>query len=128
MLKGVKASMSTSSVSFFLWPFSGEGAAHDDRLHLSAGFCDSRVSRHAHCVAWAPPSLALLAGLHASRLSRAQDLGRDGPVDARRDHRVALWPFAQSHLLECASAGQLAGAGSLDYLAAPCQWHPVSVW
>ena len=55
----------------------------------------------------------LLAHLYASRLSRAQDLGRDGQVDARYHHRLALWAPAQSRLLECASHRQLVGAGPL---------------
>ena len=46
----------------------------------------------------------------------------------RHDHRLALWPRAQSRLLERASARQLVGAGSLGHPAAASQWHPVSVW
>jgi len=49
-------------------------------------------------------------------------------MDARRDHRVALWSLAHSRLLAWASVGQLAGAGSLDPLATTCPWEPVSVW
>src|SRR6266566_9173530 len=109
--------MRTSIVCFFLCTPYGNGAAHDDRLHLSAWLCDHGLSRHAHGVARSPSSHLLLAHLHASRLSRAQDLGRDGPVDARHDHGLALWALAQSRLWECASPRELVGTGSLDHLA-----------
>src|SRR6266498_5361072 len=92
--------MRTSIGSFLLYPPSGDGSAHADRLHLSAWLCDHDLAWHAHGVARAPSSHLLLAHLHASRLSRAQDLGRDGPVDARHDYRLALWTPAQSGLLE----------------------------
>src|SRR5205823_3666034 len=88
--------MRTSLGSFFLSPSSGEGSDHADRLHLSAWLCDHGLSRYAHGVARAPSSDILLAHLHASRAPRAQDLGRDGQVDARHYHRVALWTRAQS--------------------------------
>ena len=51
--------------------------------------------------------------------SRAQDLGRDGQVDARNHHGVALWAFAQSRLLARASPRELVGAGSVATLPAP---------
>src|SRR2546430_11885366 len=92
--------MRTSIVSGCLSSSSGEGSAHADRLHLFAWLCDPGFSRHAHGVARAPSSHLLLAHLHASRLSRPQDLGRDGPVDAYHDHGLALWALAQSRLLE----------------------------
>src|SRR5215510_4333123 len=120
--------MSTSTGSFFLSPSSGEGSAHADRLHLSAWLCDHGLSRHAHGVAWAPSAHLLLAHLHASRASRAQDLGRDGPVDACHGYRVALWPFAQSRLLERASARELVGTGSPGHLARTGERHSVSLW
>src|SRR5437764_12120745 len=88
--------MRTSLVSGLLSSSSGAGSAHADRLHLSAWLCDPGLSRHAHGMARAPSSHLLLAYLHASRLSRAQDLGRDGPVDTRHDHGLALWALAQS--------------------------------
>ena len=75
--------MRTSIVHFFLCLPYRDGAAHDDRLHLPAWLCDHGVSRHAHRVARSPSSPALLAHLHASRLSWAQNLGRDGQVDAQ---------------------------------------------
>src|SRR6267142_5957208 len=120
--------MRTSIGSFFLSPSSGEGSIHADRLHLSAWLCDPGLSRHAHGVARAPSSHILLAYLHASRLSRAQDLGRDGPVDARHHYRLALWTRAQSRLLERASPRELVGAGSRGHLASPGERHPVSLW
>src|SRR5256712_9026005 len=92
--------MRTSTGSFFLSPSYGDDSAHDDRLHLFAWLCDHSLARHAHGVARAPSSHLLLAHLHASRLSRAQALGRDGQVDARPNHRLALWALADSHLLD----------------------------
>src|SRR6266550_1520531 len=99
--------MRTFIGSCFLPPSSGEGSAHADRLHLSAWLCDPGLSRYAHGVARSPSSHILLAHLHASRLSRAQDLGRDDPVDTSDPHRLALWELAQSRLLECASPREL---------------------
>src|ERR1043166_858892 len=120
--------MSTSTGSFFLSSSSGEDSVHAARLHLSAGLCDHSISRHAHSVARSPSSDILLAHLHASGLSRTQDPGRDGQMDAIHHHCVALWSLTQSHLLERASPRELVGSGSLGHLAAPSQWHPVSVW
>src|SRR5215203_106671 len=120
--------MRISIGSFFLYLSYRDGSAHADRLHLSAWLCDPGLSRHAHGVAWSPSSHLLLAYLHASRLSRAQDLGRDGPVDASHHHRLALWPFAQSRLLERASPRELVGAGSRGHLASTDERHPVSLW
>src|SRR6516225_4654038 len=120
--------MSTSIGGFFLSPSSGEGSAHADRLHLSAWLCDHGLSWHARRVARAPSAHLLLAHLHASRLARAQDLGRDGPVDARHHYRLALWTRAQSRLLERASPRELVSAGSRGYLASPGERHPVSLW
>jgi len=117
--------MGTSIGSFFLYPSYGDGSAHADRLHLSAWLCDCGISRHAHDVARSPSSHILLAHLHASRLSRAQDLGRDGQVDASYPHRLALWTLAQSRLLERASHRELVGAGSRGYLASTGERHPV---
>src|SRR5262249_39575038 len=118
----------TAIGSFFLRPSSGDSAAYDDRLHVSARLCDACVARHTHRVAWAPSPPALLADVHPRGASGPPPLGRDGPMDTRREHRVALWPCAQSRLLACASVGQRAGAGSLDHLATACPWDPVAVW
>src|SRR6266699_6804809 len=120
--------MRTSIGSFLLYPSSGDGSAYADRLYLSAGLCDHGLSRHAHGVARSPSSHILLAHLHASRLSRTQDLGRDGPVDASHHHGVALWTPAQSRLLERASPRELVGAGSRGHLASTGERHPVSLW
>src|SRR5262247_965363 len=92
--------MSTSTGSFFLSPSSGDGSAHADRLHLSAWLCNHGLSRHAHGVARAPSSHLLLAHLPTSRAPGAQNVGRDGSVDTRDHHRLALWPLAQSRLLD----------------------------
>src|SRR5215211_8616711 len=119
-----KGGMGTSIGSFFLYPSYGDGSAHADRLHLSAWLCDCGISRHAHDVARSPSSHILLAHLHASRLSRAQDLGRDCQVDASYPHRLALWTLAQSRLLERASHRELVGAGSRGYLASTGERHP----
>src|SRR6266851_1245185 len=120
--------MRTSIGSFLLYPSSGDGSAYADRLYLSAGLCDHGLSWHAHGVARSPSSHILLAHLHASRLSRAQDLGRDGPVDASHSHRLAFWTLAQSRLLERASPRELVGAGSRGHLASTGERHPVSLW
>src|SRR5688500_6241460 len=120
--------MRTSPGSFFLSPSYGDGSAHADRLHLFAWLCDHGLSWHAHSVARSPSSHILLAPLHASCLSRAQDLGSDGPVDACHPHRLALWPFAQSRLLERASPRELVGTGSHGHLASTGERHPVSLW
>src|SRR5215813_2508711 len=120
--------MRISIGSFFLYLSYGDGSTHADRLHLSAWLCDPGLSRHAHGVAWSPSAHLLLAHLHASRLARAQDLGRDGPVDARRQHRLALRPLAQSYVLERASPRELVGAGSPGHLARPSERHCVSLW
>src|SRR5437867_10110147 len=120
--------MRTSIGSFLFYPSYGDSAAYADRLHLSAWLCDHGISRHAHGVARSPSSHILLAHLHASRLSRAQDLGRDGPVDTSHHHRLALWPPAQSRLLEHASHRQLVGSRCLGHLATAYQWRTVSVW
>src|SRR5215475_1854931 len=107
---------------------SGDNAAHADGLHLPPWFCDCRVSWYAHRVARSSSPYLLLAYLHASRLSRAQDLGRDGPVDPSDHHRLALWTPAQSRLLERTSPRELVGTGPPSHLAAPCQWRAVSLW
>src|SRR6266850_60130 len=120
--------MKTFIGSFFLPPSSGEGSVHADRLHLSAWLCDHGLSRHAHGVARSSSSHLLLAHLHASRLSRVQDLGRDGPVDTRHPHRLALWTLAQSRLLERTSPRALVGAGSLGHLASTGERHPAPLW
>src|SRR5262249_52065237 len=75
------------------------------------------------------PSLILRrALLHASRHARAKAFGRDGWVDTRRDHRLALWTPAQSGLLEHPSHRELVGAGSRGHLARPGERYSVSLW
>src|SRR6266851_6116945 len=111
--------MRTSIVRCVLSLCSGEGAAHENRLHLPAGLCDHRLAWHAQCVAWAPSPPALLAHLHASGLSWAQDLGREGQVDPGDHDCVALWTPAQGNLWERASDRQMVGSGSRDDFAPP---------
>src|SRR5712691_9467634 len=115
-------------VRFLLRILSGDGAAHDDGLPLPPWFCDGGVARPAHHMAWSPSPHFLLAGLHTSGAPRATYLGRDGPVDARHDHGVALWTLAQSRLLEHTSHRELVGPGSLGSLASTDQRWAVSVW
>jgi hypothetical protein len=128
MGKGVKATCEFPIGSLFLHLSSGEGSAPADRLHLSAWLCDPGLSRHAHGVAWSPSAHLLLAPLHASRLARAPDLGRDGPVDTRRHHRVALRPLAPSGVWARASPRALVGAGSPGHLASTSARPGVSLW
>src|SRR5687768_486867 len=111
MQKGVKA-MWHSIVRYFRSPCSGDDAAYADGLYLPPWVCDPGLSRHADRLARSASPHLLLAGVHASRAPGATYLGRDGPVDASEHHRVALWPSAQSRLLERASARPLVGAAS----------------
>ena len=106
-------------VRFLLRTLSGDGAAHDDGLHLPPWFCDGGVARPAHHMAWSPSPHFLLAGLHTSGAPRATYLGRDGPVDARHDHGVALWTLAQSRLLEHTSHRELLAQDLLAPLPPP---------
>src|SRR5215831_573644 len=108
--------------SCFLSAFSGDGTTHADGFHLSAWLCDTGLSRDADRLARAASPHLLLAGLHASRAPRATHLGRDGPMDARHHHRLALWPPAQSGLLERPPARPLVGAGPAGHLAAASAW------
>src|SRR5262249_40121975 len=120
--------MRTSTGSFVFSPSSGEGSAHADRLHLSAWLCDHGLSWHAHGVARSPSSHLLLVHLNESRAPGAKNVGRDGPVDARHGHCLALWTPAESHLLERPSPRALVGAGSHGHLARTGERHPVSLW
>src|SRR5262245_9492361 len=120
--------MRTSTGSFFLSPSSGEGSDHAARLHLAAWLCDPRLARPAHGVARAPSAYLLLAHLHASRAPGAPNVGRDGPVDARHDHGLALWTPAQSRLWERPAPREWVGPGPPRHLAGPCQWRAVSLW
>jgi len=120
--------MSTAIGSFWRPPSSGEGSAPAERLHLSARRWDQGLARHAHRGARAPSSALLLAPLPASRRSRAQALGRDGPGAARHQHGVARGARAQSRLLARASPRAVVGAGAHGHLASPRARHPVSLW
>src|SRR5262249_23931477 len=107
---------------------SGDGATHADDLYLPPWVCDPCLSRQADRLARSASLHLLLAGVHASSVPGATYLGRDGPVDPSVHHRLALWPSAQSRLLERASARSLVGAGSRGHLARTGQRHPVSLW
>src|SRR5690349_6290525 len=54
----------------------------------------------------------VLAGVHASPLSRAENTGRACPLDSGLAHGLALSPHAQSSLLGYPSAGGVVGRGS----------------
>src|SRR4030095_6171996 len=109
--------MRTAIGSFLLFPLSGGGAAHADRLHLSAWLCDHGLARHAHGVARAPSAYLLLAHLHSRGAPRAEPRGGGARGAARRYHCVALWASAQSRGWERPSNRALVGAGSPGHLA-----------
>jgi hypothetical protein len=69
---------------------------HQARLLLGAPPESTLKGRYPHGAARASSPPALLARLYARRVSRAQDFGRDGQVDASRHDRVALWAPACS--------------------------------
>src|SRR2546429_3825340 len=77
--------------------------------HLFAPFRHHPVSWYARHLERSSPPHAVLAGLHAGPVPRAQNLGRTGPLDPCPGHSVALSPFAQGELLACASAGGVVG-------------------
>jgi hypothetical protein len=87
-----KSDIRTSIVSFLLCLPYSDGAAHDNRLHLSTWLCDHDISRHAHGVPQSPSPQSLLAHLYASRLARAQNLGRDGQVAPAT---ITAWRFGR---------------------------------
>src|SRR5262245_35890705 len=106
----------------------GDGATHDDGLHLPPWVCDPGISRHADCLARSSSPYLLLAGVYASCALGATHLGRDGSMDTSDYHRVALWSFAQSRLLERASVRPLVGAGSHGHFVFSYPWGVVSGW
>src|SRR5215468_1863595 len=89
----------------------------DDCHHLRAPLCHDPVSRDARHLEKPSSPHPVLAGLHASPLPRAENLGRACPLDAGLDHGLALAPRAEGGLLEYPSAGGVVGAGSLQHLA-----------
>src|ERR671931_2561511 len=90
--------------------------------HLFAPVLHHPVSWDARHLERSAPPHAVLAGLHAGPLPRAQNLGSTGPLDPCPGHGVALSPCAQGELLECASAGGVVGPRSAQNLAATRGW------
>src|SRR5918911_2639178 len=97
-----------------------------DCRHVRAPLWHDPVSRDARHLEKSSSPPPVLAGLHASPVSRAENLGRAGPLDAGLAHGLALAPRPQGGLLEYPSAGRVVGPGSLPHLATPQGWHPVS--
>src|ERR671934_1403866 len=85
-----------------------------DCHYLCALLCHAPVSRDARHLEKPPSPPPLLAGLHASPVSRAENLGRACPLDAGLDHGLALAPRPQSGLLESPSAGRVVGPRKLS--------------
>src|SRR5262245_27056446 len=101
-----------------------------DPGHLFAPFCHDLVSRHARHLE-KPTSLhPVLAGLHASPVPRAENLGRTRSLDTSPSHGVALSPCAQGDLLGRPSADGVVGGGSLADLAPAQGWDAFSrrIW
>src|SRR3954452_1634184 len=94
-----------------------QGMVCYDCGHLFASVRHDPFSRYARCLETPSPSRALLAHRHASPLSRAENIGRAGPLDSELDHGLAFSPCAQGGLLEYPSAAGVVGAGSLQRLA-----------
>src|SRR5574341_148306 len=97
-----------------------------DHDHLFAPFCHDPVSRDARHLEKPSSPHPVLAGVHASPVSRAENLGRTRPLDASPGHGLALSPSAQGELLECPCAGGVVGPGSPQHLATAQGWHPLS--
>ena len=98
-------------------PHSCYGAASHGHCYLFAPVRHDPVSRYARHLERSSPSRPVLAHCHASPVSRAENLGRTGPLDAGLDHRLALSPRAQGRLLGCPCAGGVVGRGSAADLA-----------
>jgi hypothetical protein len=119
--------MRTARGSFLRSPSSGEGSTPAERLHLAAGLGDPGLARPAHGVARAPSSPLRLAHRPARGAPGAPHRDREGPRDARPQHRLALGPPAASGLWDRASARPLVRAGALRHLAAASAWPPLAV-
>src|SRR2546425_161540 len=101
------------------------GAVCSDHGHLFAPFCHDPVSRDARHLEKPSSPHPVLAGLHASPLPRAENLGRTLPLDPGGHHRVAFPPLGEGELLACASAAGVVGPRSAQHLAAVRAWgHP----
>ena len=72
----------------------------DDCHHLRAPLCHDPVSRDARHLEKPSSPHPVLAGLPASPLPRAENLGRTCPLDSGLDHGLALAPRAEGGLLE----------------------------
>src|SRR5262245_8128627 len=93
------------------------GAACYGYGHLFAPVRHDPVSRDARHLEKSAPPRSVLAGLHASPVPRAQNLGRTRPLDTGLDHGLALAPRPQGGLLEYPSTARVVGSGRLQYLA-----------
>src|SRR5499425_1827467 len=102
------------------------GAVCDDHHHVFAPVCHDALSRNAWCLERSPPSPPVLAGVHASPLPRAENLGRTGALDPSIDHGVAVPPPVEGELLEYPCAGDMVGRGSPAYLAPTQGWDTSS--
>src|SRR5215831_4648290 len=91
-------------------------AVYYDHSHLLAPVRHGPVSWDARHLEKPASPHPMLAGVHASPLSRAENPGRAGPLDTGLDHGLALSPRAQGHLLEYPSAGDMVGRRSPAYL------------
>src|SRR5688572_32006999 len=69
--------------------------ARYDQGHVLAPVRYSVVSRYARHVEKPSPSHVVLAGRHASPLSRSQNAGRTGPMDTSSGHGMALSPLVE---------------------------------
>jgi len=97
------------------------------RDHLLAPFCHHPVSwdaRYREKPSWPHP---VLAGLHASPLSGAENLRRTCLLDPGGQHSVTFPPLAEGELLEYPYASSWVGRGSPAYLAA-AQGRDSSIW
>src|SRR5215470_19205147 len=124
--KGQCGIMTTQKCRIPGYPHSLHGAAGYGHSHLFAPVCHDPVSRDAWHLEKPSSPPPLLAGLHASPVPRAENLGRACPLDSGLDHGLALSPRAQGGLLEYPSAGGVVGAGSLQHPAPAQGRHTVS--
>src|SRR5215470_20232046 len=97
-----------------------------DCRHLRAPLCHDPVSRDAWHLEKPSSPHPVLAGLHASPLPRAENLGRACPLDPSPGDRLALSSRAEGGLLGYPFAGGMGGPGSPEHLAPTQGWHRVS--
>src|SRR5438445_8674418 len=89
----------------------------DDHGHLFAPVCHHPVSRDARYLEKPASPHPVLAGVYASPVPRAENLGRTRPLDTSPDHGLALSSSAQGELLEYPCAGGMVGPGGPEHLA-----------